>query len=171
MHGADRLIAALDLARTAGVDASLDIVCREGQEPPGPRPDWVRIRRAEGHAIHALLPDVLATVIPRPRSPYNDLALPIKLFDYLSYGRPILATACVEQARVVLEADCGVVVSDDPAGIATGIRRLGEAAPAELDRWSSHAAAAAGRNSWGSRADQIVAFLTTPRGGDGLRGR
>ena len=58
----------------------------------------------EGDDHSRLLPHVLATVIPRPRGAYNDLAVPIKLYDYLAYGRPLLVTDCEVQARVVNDA-------------------------------------------------------------------
>jgi hypothetical protein len=154
-HGADRLIAAVDRARRDGVKVELEVVSRPGQEPSEPHPGWVHVRRAEGEEIHALLPDVLATVIPRPRGAYNDLALPVKLFDYLSYGRPLLVTDCVEQARVVREADAGIVSTDDPEGIAAAIGRLASAPVAELDTWSRNAHAAARAASWSVRAKLV----------------
>lgn len=162
-QGADRLIRAVGHARDRGVRVSLTIVCRPGHEPPTPHPDWLQIVRAEGDAIVALLPDIVATVIPRPRNAYNDLALPIKLFDYLSYGRPLLVTDCVEQARVVTEAGAGVVTADTSDGIAEGIARIARASPPELDAWSEHARTAARAASWEQRAERIVELLTTRR--------
>jgi glycosyltransferase involved in cell wall biosynthesis len=161
VHGADRLITAIEMARGAGADVELDVVTRPGQDPGPPHPPWLRVHRAEGPAIHALLPNVVATVIPRPRSRYNDLALPIKLFDYLSYGRPVLATNCAEQARVVTDAGAGLVMGDDPAAIADGIVRLAAASPEQVARWSAHATAAALAASWEDRARRIVDVLTS----------
>jgi hypothetical protein len=158
-HGADRLLAAAALARSSGIEVDLMIVCRPGQEPPGERPPWLQIRRAEGEQIHELLPGVITTVIPRPRSPYNDLALPIKLFDYLSYGRPLLVTDCIEQARIVGEADAGMVVDDAPQSLADGIHRIIGSGPDERDRWSEAAHRAALAAAWGTRADRIVDVL------------
>ena len=160
-HGADRLISAVEIARRAGAGVELDVVCRPGQEPGPPHPTWLRVHRAEGEAIHALLPDVLATAIPRPRNRYNDLALPIKLFDYLSYGRPLLVTDCLEQAHLVTEADAGIVTRDDPAAIADAIVRLAEAPSEQLEQWSSNATAAARAASWEDRARRIVNILTS----------
>ena len=160
-QGADRLIEATSLARANGVDVELSIVCRPGQEPPPPHPEWMRIVRAEGSAIVDLLPRVLATVIPRPRSPYNDLALPIKLFDYLSYGRPLLVTDCEEQARVVTAAGAGIVSGDNADELAAAIGRLAAASAEELDAWSANARAAAGAASWSRRASEIVAALVS----------
>ncbi len=158
-QGADRLIEATGLARTNGVAVELTIVCRPGQEPPPPHPEWMRIVRAEGSAIVDLLPAVLATVIPRPRSPYNDLALPIKLFDYLSYGRPLLVTDCEEQARVVTSADAGIVSGDSARELAVAIGRLAAASAEELDAWSANARGAARAASWSGRASDIVSAL------------
>ena len=155
-QGADRLISAIAAVRDDGRPVELTVVCRPGQEPPPPRPGWVRIERAEGPGIHGLLPDVVATVIPRPRGPYNDIALPIKLFDYLSYGRPILVTECVEQAAVVREADAGVVTDDSTDDLARGLREILGASSARLDAWSTNAADAARRNGWRVRAERIV---------------
>ena len=158
-QGADRLVAAIGMAREAGAAVELTIVARPGQEPPSPHPSWLSVVRAEGDGIVALLPDVLATVIPRPRSAYNDLALPIKLFDYLAYGRPLLVTDCTEQAVVVREADAGVVTGDSVADIAGGIARIASAPTEQLDQWSAHARSAALEASWRHRAIDIITLF------------
>ena len=160
-HGADRLIAAVGIARAAGADVELDVVSRPGQDPGTPHPPWMRLHRAEGPGIHALLPRVVATVIPRPKTRYNDLALPIKLFDYLAYGRPLIVTDCTEQARVVHEADAGIVTGDDPAALADAIVRVAGAPPELIARWSGGAATAARTASWEDRARRIVNVLTS----------
>ena len=163
-QGADRLIAAVGRARDEGADVELTVVSRPGQEPPPPHPAWMHVVRAEGEAILLLLPDVLATVIPRPRSAYNDLALPIKLFDYLAYGRPLIVTDCLEQARVVTEGQAGIVTPDDVPALAAAIGRVAAAPPSELEQWSTNARAAARAASWSTRAATIVRTLVP---GDG----
>ena len=158
-HGADRMIEAVGRARERGAHVELTVVCRPGQEPPAPHPTWLRIERAEGAAIHALLPDVLATVIPRPRTAYNDLALPVKLFEYLAFGRPLLVTDCAEQATIVRDAAAGLVVGDTVDELANGIARLASASSGELDAWSVAAHRAADTNRWRLRAERIVELL------------
>ena len=158
-HGADRLVDAVRHARAAGVGVELTVVCRPGQEPPGERPAWLRIERAEGSAIHAMLPDVVATVIPRPRTAYNDLALPVKLFEYLSYGRPILVTDCPEQAAIVRSAGAGLVTADGAGDLAAGIERLMSAGRPQLDGWSEAAHRAARAHRWTTRAERVVQLL------------
>ena len=158
-HGLDLLIGSVEMVRAAGHDLRVICVSRPGEEPPEPRPGWMRVVRASGAEIHALLPEVVATIQPRLRTPYNDLAVPIKVMEYLSYGRPLVVTDCAEQARIVREADAGIVVGDTVPEMASGLERLLQAGPSELDRWSGNAVDAANRSSWAVRARQIVALL------------
>lgn len=161
VHGLDLLLDAVQLVRGAGDEVELICVSRPGEEPAEPRPAWIRVERASGDGIRALLPDVIATVQPRLRSPYNDLAVPIKVMEYLSYGRPLIVTDCTEQARIVREADAGVVVTDDAEALAEGIRRVVRADDALLERWSTNAADAAARSSWTVRARNILDLLAS----------
>jgi glycosyltransferase involved in cell wall biosynthesis len=159
VHGFDLLTGAVERVRSEGHELGVICVSRPGEEPPEPLPAWLRVERGAAAEIHALLPDVLATVQPRRRSPYNDLAVPIKVMEYLSYGRPLIVTDCVEQARIVREADAGIVVADDADALADGIRRVVTAHSAEIDRWSANARAAADSASWAHRAQRILELL------------
>lgn len=159
VHGLDLLVGGVERVRADGHDLRVVCVSRPGEEPPAPRPDWLRVERGAGPEIRALLPDVLATIQPRHRSPYNDLAVPIKVMEYLAYARPLLVTDCTEQARIVHDADAGIVVDDDVDAFAGGLRRLATASPDEIDRWSANAAAAAQRSSWAALARGILEVL------------
>lgn len=162
-QGVDRLIEAVGLARDAGAALELTIVSPPDKELGAAHATWLHVRRADGPQIDDLLPNVLTTVIPRLRGPYNDLALPIKLFEYLAYGRPVVVTDCVEQARIVRHADCGLVVDDGADELAEGLARVGQATPDVLDRWSDNAIAAAEGASWAHRARDIVEALLGDR--------
>ena len=163
VHGLDLLVGAVERVRAEG--HAIDVICvsRPGEEPSGPRPDWLRVERGGPDAIRELLPGVLATVQPRRRSPYNDIAVPIKVMEYLAYGRPLLVTDCLEQAAIVDDAHAGIVVADEVDAMAAGLRSLAEATPEQLDRWSANATAAALAASWGHRARTIVDILVNAR--------
>jgi len=81
------------------------------------------------------------------------------VMEYLSYGRPLVVTDCTEQARIVREADAGIVVADDVESLADGLRRIATASPEEIDRWSASATAAAEHASWAVRARGILEAL------------
>lgn len=159
--GGDLLLRAVERARAAGNDVRLTCVCRPGDEPTE-RPSWLDIAHTSRDGIHALLDDTFATVIARRRGAYNDLAVPIKVMEYLSYGRPLLVTDCTETARIVRDARAGLVVADTAEALAEGIGRLFAAPAAELDALSEAARVAAERNSWDARARQVLDLLTPP---------
>lgn len=163
VHGLDLLVGAVERVRGAGRDIGVICVSRPGEEPPRPWPAWMRVERGSAAEIAALLPEVLATISPYRRSPYNELAVPIKVMDYLAYGRPLIVTDCAEQAAIVRAADAGLVADDEPVALATAIERVATAPEAELERWSAAAHAAARANAWAERADRVLATLASLR--------
>jgi hypothetical protein len=158
-HGGDILLEAMERARRRGLDVSLICISRPGEGPAGPQPDWLRTVQAEGPGIDQLLPEVLATITPRRATPYNDLAVPIKVMEYLGYARPLIVTDTTETAAVVREAGCGVVVPDTADGLADGIAAVVRASVDQLTRWSEAARQAALANSWDRRAERVLELL------------
>lgn len=159
-HGGAILYEAMERQRSRGVDLRLICVARPGEEPPGRLPAWLRVVRAEGREIDALLPEVLASITPRLRSPYNDLAVPIKVMEYLGYGRPLIVTDALETAAIVRAADCGIVVTDDARGLADGIAAVVDAPADQVIRWGAAARSAAVANSWDARSARILELLS-----------
>lgn len=160
VHGLSILIEGVERARAAGHDVEVICVSRPGEEPPPPRPAWLRVEHGETAEIAALLPEVRASITPRLRSPYNDLAVPIKVMEYLSYGRPLLVTDCTEQARIVEQTRSGWVVPATADGLAGGIGQVFAADDARLDELSEAAREGARVNSWRARAEQVLHVLS-----------
>lgn len=158
-HGGAILIEAVRLAREGGHEVELICVTPARDEPAGPHPTWLRFVRASRAETEQLLPSVLATVIPRRRTPYNHLAVPIKVLEYLGYGRPLIVTDVEETAAIVRAADCGVVVPDTAEGLAAGIAEVASASADQIRSWGEAARRAAVANSWEVRADRILELL------------
>lgn len=158
-HGADLLLGAIELARERGAEVELISISRAGEELPGPAPAWLHRERAGGPKIDRFLPRVMATITPRRKTPYNDLAVPIKVLEYLGYGRPLIVTDTEETAAIVRDAECGVIVPDTVEGLAEGIVTVATAEPAQRAAWGLAAHRAAERNSWDVRARQIIQIL------------
>jgi len=158
-HGGAILREAIEKVRARGIDTTLICVSRPGEELTDTPPEWMRVIRAEGPQIDALLPEVLASITPRRKTPYNDLAVPIKVMEYLGYARPIIATDTTETAAIVRAAACGIVVPDTADDLADGIAAVASSPPAQIVRWGEAARSAAAANSWESRAGAILELL------------
>lgn len=157
--GGDLLLDAMALARERVHDLRLIWVAPEGQGPRDPHPAWLEIVRGGAQEIIGLLPRVLATVTPRLRTPYNDLAVPIKVVEYLGYGRPMIVTNATETAAIVEAAGCGLVVPATTEGLADGMASVAQAPAVQLVRWGDAARDAAAANSWDARAADILELL------------
>lgn len=163
VHGLDLLVGAVERVREAGHDVGVICVSRPGEEPPEPRPGWMRVERGGADEIRGLLPGVIATIQPRHPSPYNDLAVPVKVLEYLAYGRPLIVTDCLEQAAIVRDAGAGVIAAPTPEALAAAIVEVVEAPAPQLERWSAGATAAARANAWSVRARTVVTTLESLR--------
>lgn len=157
--GGDLLVDAMQLARESVPELRLICVVPEGQRPREPHPAWLEVVRGGDQEILGLLPRVLATVTPRLRTPYNDLSVPIKVLEYLGYGRPMIVTDATETAAIVEAAGSGIVVPATTDGLANGIVSVAEASAAQLHRWADAARTAAAASSWDMRAAEILELL------------
>jgi glycosyltransferase involved in cell wall biosynthesis len=164
-HGADLLVAAVSEARRRGAEVDVISISREGDEWPGEAPAWLRRERADGPEIDRFLPQVMATITPRRKTPYNDLAVPIKVLEYLGYGRPLIVTDTEETAAIVREAGCGVVAPDTVDGLAEAIHAVATSSAEQRAAWAQAARRAAEHNSWDERARQIITILQPGSGG------
>jgi glycosyltransferase involved in cell wall biosynthesis len=83
---------------------------------------WIEISSVPYVGLSDYLADTTVLAIPHPRHPYIDCAVPVKLLDSMAAGRPLVVTPRVETARIVNEADAGIITaSDAPADIAAAL--------------------------------------------------
>lgn len=102
----------------------------------------------------------VAVLLVEP-TPYWEFAAPVKLFEYISRGRPILASAGTEAARIVSKYDAGWVVDYEDEAIADILRHLQDH-PEEIVEKAAKAAVAAKENTWTTRARQVAQTLCLP---------
>ena len=85
---------------------------------------WINIHHISGKVLERLYYKAHFGIIPRRKDKYNDLAIPVKLFEYLSFGIPVIVTDCNEMGRFVKKNECGLVCKDTPESLADSILKL-----------------------------------------------
>ena len=86
---------------------------------------WITIEAVPYPEIGPRLAATSVLVIPHPADPYWDAVLPIKMFDYLAAGRPVVATPRSATASLLVGCAAGVVADgDEPSQLADAIGRL-----------------------------------------------
>jgi glycosyltransferase involved in cell wall biosynthesis len=161
VRGAQELVDAM-----AHVDAELRLA--GPISPPALRaelersPGWSRVRylgNVDRRKVADLLTQVKVGVIPlRPIENYVN-AYPVKLFEYMAAGIPVVATD-VPRWREVLEAhDCGVCVpAGSPRRLAAAIAGLLDDDERAREMGARGRRAAVERYSWETQASALVRF-------------
>lgn len=86
--------------------------------------EWLKIYHAFGEDLISIYQQSDVGIIPRQKTIYNDFAVPVKLFEYLSFGLPIIATNCDAQAEIISNNRLGIVTKPDSHSLAEGLKVL-----------------------------------------------
>lgn len=124
-----------------------------------------RLGRRSQSEIAALVSHALASlVVTENRGGLADTGLaPLKLFESLACGVPVVVSDQPGMADLVRGAGCGLVVAErDPAALACALAELAAdpARAAALGRLAREEAVA--RHSWDAKAADLLAFLVPP---------
>ena len=120
---------------------------------------WISIYSLPYSEISGVLADAYVCVIPLEVAPYNDLTLPVKLFDYMSSGKPIVVTDCKEMADFVKNNKIGVVTEDNPDSLARGILRLLEDRSFAEECGRNALSLIHSEHSWDHRAEKLLEVI------------
>lgn len=162
--GFDALVEAMTIVRVTVPSARLlAVTAPMPAERLAHLPEWVEIRQAGRAELPALLKDARLCVIPRPITDYTNLAVPLKLWDYLSMGKPVVATEATETAKIISASGGGIVTSDTPEGMAVGLLKLLEDEKLATEMAvRARAFACSPSATWDARAATILQAMLGP---------
>lgn len=134
-RGIEALIEAMRLVRDGVPEAKLFLWLVSTSDADDPYLDqlradvaqdhWIEIAAAPYDQLGATLAKATVLVIPHPDVEYMDVILPVKLFDSMAAGRPLVVTPRRETVAIVQPNGVGLVTADDAsASIAEPIARL-----------------------------------------------
>lgn len=120
---------------------------------------WLTIAHASGDEnLKRYYDQADIALLVAPRTPYRDFAAPIKIYEYMSYLKPMLVTNCIETARIVKENGVGWVVEDECDAVAQYLLWLVDH-PEEIMSVQSHMKVARDKSLWERRAEKVVMDL------------
>ena len=90
---------------------------------------------------------------------YTRLAMPIKTFEAISYGVPVMMTEGIAAGELIAREACGWVVSNDAEAYAVLLARLRDD-PEDVRQKTKNTLAIAPAHTWESRARQVAEDLT-----------
>lgn len=102
----------------------------------------------------------IACLVMKPQE-YRSFAAPMKLYEYLGHGKPVLVSENTHAADVVETTGAGWVVPFDGSAIARQLRALADN-PGALEEKTELAAQAGAENTWEERAKFVARTLEKP---------
>ncbi|MGD6816669.1 glycosyltransferase [Metabacillus sp. 113a] len=150
------------------VNVKLQFICRDFEFEKYPEVQkfkdepWISIQHLSGDALHEVYKTADLALIPYRKNTYHDFAMPVKLFEYLSYSLPIVATNCDAQSRFIEDNHFGVTAAVTKEDFAEAVKQaLKPEIHQELVR--SIQEHAFEKNSWDARVQKVAHDLTAAR--------
>jgi glycosyltransferase involved in cell wall biosynthesis len=121
--------------------------------------NWIKVYHVSGDDLKDLYYKSDFGIIPRLKDDYNIIAMPVKLFEYLSYGIPIVATNCLEMEKFINKHQCGVICEDNSKSLAEAISKINNKEYYEILCNNAQGTILDG-NLWADRVKSIVEIMT-----------
>lgn len=116
-YGTDILINAYKKLNESGYKYNLTIVTRENEWnnmfPNGLAYDWLQVVHKSGDELKTIYENADCAILPLRKNYYFDMAYAIKLFEYLSYGKPIITSNLDTMGTFVEKNCCGLVYNTE----------------------------------------------------------
>lgn len=129
-YGAAVLLEAFDLINER-IRLNLELVCRKDELEreqavfaPYFSAEWLHIHHLSGDALHGIYRKSDLAVIALLKNVYNDIVIPVKMFEYLSHGLPMVTTNCTQTANFITHNRVGLIAEDNPESLAEKILQL-----------------------------------------------
>lgn len=161
-YGGEYLLNAFKFLNKGTNEYKLLLVCRPDEWAMIPKENkefpWLQCHHASGNELAKLYSSASAAIVTKPKNKYNDLAISVKLFEYMSFGLPIIATETDAMSEIIRKYNIGVVVSS--------AIELAEAVQFILNNREQYnyfckniETALLNENLWTNRAEQIIRDL------------
>jgi glycosyltransferase involved in cell wall biosynthesis len=165
-RGIEALIEAMRRIRAAGQSAELAMALSATGERSAAylrelrqaiaNDKWIAISNPPYASITTFLAEASVVAIPHPPSTYYDVIQPVKLFDAMAAGRPVVVTPRMETARIVEQADAGIVAGDAIDDLAGALVEMLDA-PERAQRLGRNGREAAVREyDWRSLSERLA---------------
>ncbi len=168
-HGCQLTLQSFAKVNQDTVKAKLFYICPEDQWKAlgidaGDYSEWLEVIHTSGDEnLKKYYDKADIALLCAPRTFYRDFAVPIKIFEYISYLKPMVVTDCTETANIVRVNNAGWVVKDNVEEIVDIIVRLCDD-HSEIDRVKNNMLKAREDNLWIERAKRVVSDLEAIKG-------
>ena len=163
-YGSSILLNAMKLLQKKHLDIRLSLVCREAEmgylDKKYRDAPWLKIYHASGDdQLRPIYEKADVGILPLKRDFYMDFAIPVKTFEYMGYGLPLISTDCVETKRIIDRYECGITCKDDAESLANAIEAFYQD-PNRIKVYQRNVMRAMQENKWTDRTKKVIEDLS-----------
>ena len=146
----------------------LILVCREDEwaqvEHPCKNAEWLEVHHASGKELESLYRRAsVAFVMPKKEIPYNEFAVSVKVFEYISYGLPVVAINSKALSDIVTSEQIGLVVGPDVDEVCSAVNEILSSDSTYQQYLNAVKKSLWERNLWKHRVNTIISDLTSKK--------
>lgn len=151
----------------------LILVCRKDEwemiNHPYKDAKWLEVHHASGSDLVPYYREAsFAFVIPDAKFAYNQFAVSVKTFEYISYGIPVIAVNCTALKKIVENEKIGIAVEANVNSFVNAVQYI-SCNQETYDTWIENVKESLiKRNLWKHRVDSIINDLTIIKQKKGL---
>lgn len=164
VYGFDILLDAYNIINGDGNDYKLIVVTRKNEwdalEHPCKTAPWVELHHVSGEALKPLYDECSVALAPKRSNAYNKIAVSIKIFEYMSYGLPMVVADEQAMDEIIERYDLGIVARNNPQGFAQAIQRMFDDEKQYQTYKENGKNALLNENLWVHRVNKIVEDLS-----------
>lgn len=128
IYGFEFLINSFELLYAKDKRYKLILVCRskEWEEIRDKYKDyeWLDVHHASGKELTEYYSNATIALMPKPSNEYNELAISVKLFEYMSYGLPVVAISNKATDSIIKSEKIGITTKPNINEYADAIEKL-----------------------------------------------
>lgn len=164
IYGGAQLLEAFHILNAGEDTYRLILVCREKEwaalQSPYKEALWLEVHHASGEELIPLYRrSALAMGLFAPAS-YHRYTVSVKLYEYMSYGLPMVVSGAPEMERLTRESGTGLAIAYGAENAAAAVRQFFADEKLRNTLCEQTAQALLNNNLWIHRARQVVADLT-----------
>lgn len=161
-NGVDLLLQAFDSINSNEKLVNLTLIVREVNEDIKKYLDKEWLKVATGVSgidmLSKYYEEASYAVIPRKIDLYMDFAVPIKLYEYISFGIPIISTNCKEIAKILKGNNLGLVAEDNVESLGDIINKAFEEEE-YYKEYKKNLKEYVSNNNWKARIEKVESTL------------
>ena len=119
---------------------------------------WLSVIHANGPELDKYYKQADISIIPLLKTEYNDFAVAIKNFEYVSYLKPILSTNCNETKNIILNGNIGWVTNDNYLDFSKTLLYINSHRE-EIIKFKNNCEKFRNENTWEKRAETVINVL------------